>query len=508
MTSASSSSSSTSPVNPGSDQPSLSDLLEAMPIDECELDERVDSVSPSGAQQTALQKLLADLALRPVPTNRLSRLWILGSLQAKIGAAYFAWWLRKWYASADAREKQLNETHLKAAFRMLGGMSYLRGAAMKFGQVLANFPKVLPTEFAEVLGSLHFEAPPMHFSLLREFVRKELGADPEDLFEEFESEAFAAASLGQVHRARLKGSGRPVAVKVQYPNIARTIETDLKNLKAIFVPMRMHPDWDSLLDGYEDIRFMLGLECDYEHEAKNLRIARDAFRDRDDIVVPEVHDEWSTRRVLIMDYLEGKHLRAYLETNPSQAERNEFARRITYSHFRLSYGHHLLYADPHPGNYLFMDDGRLGLLDFGCCVQYSDEHVDYVEDVERAYLSGDPDEMRRVLIRGGRLSEKQQQDETRMQLMHDWAEWVWEPSLVDDGEEFDFGDASYFKRGAEIYGELCRRQYVRSEPLNTWLTRSFFGVRAILTELEAKFDYREIWKEHSDRYVMKGRDDG
>ena len=477
-----------------SDSPTVAELIDAMPLDEHE----IEITSGAGKYPQALQVLLADLALRPVPTNRLGRLWILGSLQAKVGAAYLAWWMRKWYRNADDRERTLNDAHLKAAFRMLGGMSYLRGAAMKFGQLLANYPEVMPTEFTEVLGSLHFEAPPMHFSLLREFASRELGRDPEEIFDEFEPQAFAAASLGQVHRARLKDSGRLVAVKVQYPNIARTINADRRNLKAICAPMRMLEDWDSLMDGYEDICRMLALECDYQHEAESLRIARQAFSDRTDIVVPKVHDEYSTKRILTMDYLEGKHLREYLATDPSQEDRNRFGELIAHSTFRLSYGALLLHADPHPGNYLFMDDGRLGLLDFGCCVRYSDEDLDYLDMVERAYRTGSEELVRKAMICASRMSRQQAADTERMELVTSWADWVWEPQLAD--ANFNFGDSAYIRRGAGIYSKLMQRRYIRSKPINIWLARTFFGIRAVLTELRANFNYRAIWKEYSDRY--------
>src|SRR4029079_9061406 len=144
-----------------------------------------------------LAELIAAAGRRPIPLGRFSRLWTLGTLQGKIAAAYTFWWLRGRWGGASERERRLNETHLKAAVQLLGTMSQLRGAVMKLGQILAHWPGVAPDEFADVLGRLHFQAPPMHFSLLREAVRSELGADPEELFAEFEPEAVAAASLGQ-----------------------------------------------------------------------------------------------------------------------------------------------------------------------------------------------------------------------------------------------------------------------------------------------------------------------
>ncbi|MCH7728833.1 MAG: AarF/ABC1/UbiB kinase family protein, partial [Planctomycetes bacterium] len=148
--------------------------------------------------QNALQEIIARLSHKPVPVGSVSRFLVLGSLQAKIAAAYLMHWIRSAFADVDEKQAQLNKTHLNAAIKVLGSMGYLRGAIMKVGQALAAYPNLLPDQFIDTLSSLQFEAPPMHYALLREHVRNELGKDPEEIFETFETKAFAAASLGQV----------------------------------------------------------------------------------------------------------------------------------------------------------------------------------------------------------------------------------------------------------------------------------------------------------------------
>jgi predicted unusual protein kinase regulating ubiquinone biosynthesis (AarF/ABC1/UbiB family) len=139
----------------------LNELIAALPAE-------ADQPTGAASLQDELTRVLACLGLKPVPVSRLGRLWILGSVHAKIAAAYLAYWVRTSFAAADEKERRLNETHLAAAIKLLGAMSYLRGSAMKVGQTLAAYPHIVPRQFMDTLTTLHFEAPPMHFSLVRE----------------------------------------------------------------------------------------------------------------------------------------------------------------------------------------------------------------------------------------------------------------------------------------------------------------------------------------------------
>jgi predicted unusual protein kinase regulating ubiquinone biosynthesis (AarF/ABC1/UbiB family) len=431
---------------------------------------------------------------RPVPAGRWSRFWTLGTLQGKIAAAYTFWWLRGMWQGADARERGLNEAHLRAAVQLLGTMSYLRGAVMKLGQVIAAWPGVAPQEFADLLGRLYFQAPPMHFSLLREQVRNELGAEPEELFESFETEAVAAASLGQVHRARLKGSGRMVAVKVQYPGIARAIRGDVTNIRALVTPMRLGQDGASILAQLGDIEEMLALETDYRREAENLRDAARLVEGIGGVVAPGVHEDVSSDRVLTMDWLDGVHLEGWLAGRPEQAERDRMGSLIVRCGMRMCYSGHMLYGDPSPGNYLFLRDGRLGLIDFGCVRRYTPEEVDYLVEAERAMFES-RESVRKALVRGADLTAKQQGDAERLRLMEAWYDWMNEPAVREG--LFDFGDPAYFRRGMEIWGELMRRRYARALPVNTWITRNFVGIRAMLQRMGARVEYGRILGEET-----------
>lgn len=462
-------------------QPQLSEVLKALPDD---LD-RSDAFD----NKASLQQLLKDLSGKPVPVGRFNRAWILGTLHAKIAAGYLAYWIRSSYVSADEKERRLNETHLKAALRLFGGMGYLRGAIMKIGQAMANYPHIVPDEYVELLSHLHFEAPPMHYSLLREMIHNELGKDPQELFEEFDTHAFAAASLGQVHRARLK-TGEEVAVKIQYPNIGQTIRDDFRNMSAILLPMRLHRDWDNIKEQLDDISESLTLETDYINEAQMLRIARSSFHKDEGIVVPRVHDQLSTNRILTMDYIEGDHLDAFLSTNPSQESRDHFGRLIMFCGLRLYYSKRLCYSDPHPGNYLFMEDGRLGLIDFGCCRILNDQEWEYYRSVQRGIDEGG-EALRESLIHSTVPVEGQKIDEDHITLLGDLTSWINDCLKMD--KPFDFGNEEYIKQGFEMISEFPRRRYFRGLPVNTWFLRSLMGVRVLCYRLKARVNMKKIY---------------
>ena len=462
--------------------PSVAELVAALP-------EGVDESEPTLAGP--LPALVESWSLRPVPVGRFRRLRMLGTLQAKIGAAYLFHWLRGWFKDADANQRMLAETHWRTALSVLDSMSYLRGAAMKVGQTLANFPDIMPREFVETLDQLHFDAPPMHWSLLREMVHNELGDDPENLFSSFDKRAFAAASLGQVHRAQLK-SGEQVAVKIQYPGIARTIRQDIRNLLVFMLPARLGRDWENTKDQLDDLRMRLERETDYEQEAAMLEQARSVFHEDDGIVVPRVFREYSTARVLTMERLEGMHLDEFLATHPSQERRNEFARKFLRAWYRLMYAGRLLYADMHPGNFVFMKDGRLGLIDFGFMLELDDTLWELFRKMDRPLTTGRRDERIAVLKEWSWISDDPA-DQERLRLSDEYADWSWR-SRYQQGA-FDFGDEADFRRGVDLFVEMVRKRYSRARPCTPVIARQHFGWRSILYRLGAKIDVTPIAEE-------------
>ena len=457
--------------------PSMSELMRALP----ELDEPA---------QDAREPLPA-ATMRPVPVGRWRRLRLLATLQAQIAAAYLFHWVRGWFLQADQRERMLAETHWKAALRLLDSMGYLRGAVMKVGQTLANFPDIVPRQFVETLDQLHYSAPPMHWALLREMVRNELGDDPENVFAWFDTHAFAAASLGQVHRARLT-TGQDVAVKIQYPGMARAIREDFRNFFLAVVTGRLNADWQNTKDQFHDLRARLEQETDYVAEAAVQEQVRSLFREDDGIVVPRVYPEYSTARILTMDRLDGVHIDKFMARDPSQEERNEFACKMMRAWARMVYAGRLSYADWHPGNFLFMDDGRLGVIDFGFVVAHGDEEWRLLRLMDRGMTTGRREDRIAAMKEWSCITDDPI-DADRLRLHDEFAEWCWLARYR--GVAFDFGDEVDFRRGVDLFIEMVRKRYNRARPSTPAFARMNFGVRSMLYRLKAKIDYRIIAEE-------------
>lgn len=460
--------------------PKFAELVAALP------DLEADEGSPG---EDPLREVLAGLAGRPCPEGALRRLWVFGGLQAQVALGYLAYWVRSWFLDAEQRERERAEAHLRAAIKMLRTMGYLRGAATKLGQALANFPDLLPDQIVETLERLHFEAPPMHFALLREHVRDELGQEPEEAFAAFDTRPFAAASLGQVHRAALK-SGQDVAVKVQYPAIGRTIRSDFRSLSAFMMPLRLGRGWEPLKAQFDEVRRVIEQETDYVREAEWQRRARSLFHEDDPIVVPRVHDELSTRRVLTMDFLDGVHVHDFLAGNPSQELRDHFGALIVQAGCRLHYAGRLVYADIHPGNFLFGADGRLGFLDFGCVRPYTDREWECCRLADLAIRGGEDDVVRAIRASLG-LVEGEETDPEPLARSVEFGRWMWRPYRHDG--PFDFGDSGWMREGVGLYVAVGRARVATPWlSVNAFTARWYFGMAAMLYRLRARVDLRAI----------------
>jgi len=296
-----------------------------------------------------------------VQGGRLRRLSRLAYLAARTTGDLLAAQARRKLSGADLPHDDLH----RAGERILATLGELKGAALKLGQALAMDPDALPEEARRVVARLLSQAPQrMDYPAVAEVIRAELGEPPEALFARFDPLPIAAASLGQVHSARLR-DGTEVVVKVQYPGVEKALESDLANA-AVFV--RGFALAGESLDGrpyYDELRASLLRELDYREEARQAESYAAAAARFPELVVPRVVRERSSRRVLCLTRLRGQHLLDFIEEKRTEAERFRVARLLVLAIWGPFYATRLIHADPHPGNFLVMDEGRLGVLDFG-----------------------------------------------------------------------------------------------------------------------------------------------
>ncbi|MGC4113929.1 MAG: AarF/ABC1/UbiB kinase family protein [Myxococcales bacterium] len=296
---------------------------------------------------------------RRIPRGRLRRLGKIVGMTTRVGAGMVAGQARKLLGDeGDAR--------LAAARRILDTLGELKGAALKVGQTMALISDQLPPEARAVVARLFSQAPTLPYEQIAEVIEAELGKPPEELFSEFSKEPFAGASLGQVHRARLK-SGEAVAVKVQYPGIESALEEDMRNAQAVLKAVGIG---GRLLDGreyFEEMRREITAELDYERELRLLEEFRGYLARWPDLVVPKAWKELCSRRVLTLELLEGPTLHEYVKGIDQIG--NEERLRVSEQLARAILGpfvyHRVIHGDAHPGNFVVMPEGKLGVLDYG-----------------------------------------------------------------------------------------------------------------------------------------------
>jgi predicted unusual protein kinase regulating ubiquinone biosynthesis (AarF/ABC1/UbiB family) len=318
-----------------------------------------------------------------ITSGRTRRMLSVGRLTTAVGSSYLWQALKRPFQSASRAERTLLEAHIRNAERIVSRSTELRGAFMKLAQMLSMRRDLFPVEALEVLSVVQSSAPPMPFTDVRRVLAEELGPSAERAFRRFEPEAFAAASLGQVHRAETR-SGEAVVVKVQYPGIADTVRQDVKNVKALIRVlttiardvMRQDINRDEVA---AELEARLHEELDYEHEAQNLERFRRLLADDPEVMIPRVYRKLTTRRVLTMSRLEGYPIQDIMAPGVDQKLKDWVAVKLFRLLWRQVLEFGVLHTDPHPGNYLVTHHPRLGILDFGAVRVFE-------PPIRRAYL--------------------------------------------------------------------------------------------------------------------------
>lgn len=465
--------------------------------------------------------MVAAMSDKRVSSSRLGRFTRLGWLGRK--ALPIAWKRLKETAEAPAEERgalaaKLLKKHSNIAdkaFRTLGDM---KGVALKVGQMLSYMDGAIPEEYSavyqDVLTRLQQQAPSLRWDRIRPVIEAELGP-LDETFTSIEQTPFAAASIGQVHRGVLQ-SGEAVAVKVQYPGVDRAMVADLKNadtFRAMLTPFLSMMGAGRDTRGYvkeimAEVRQKLLEELDYEREATNQTRFHELLAGDPEVVVPRIFQPHSTKRVLVSELIAGRTLRQVCDED-DQERRNRYAVILTRTMIDCLHVHGLFNADPHPGNYLFLDDGRVCFLDYGCVKEIPDwMRHDIQHNLRlaiRATRTEDPADWARFDDQIARAFKLDRTDDKMFRLYREMILYIMRPALRPG--PFDFTTA-YTKESIDRVldgiketvwgrGKLPRIPNVPPVPPDyTFLNRLQWGFFSILTMLRARFDWHALVPPH------------
>jgi predicted unusual protein kinase regulating ubiquinone biosynthesis (AarF/ABC1/UbiB family) len=337
----------------------------------------------------------------------------------------------KLFASQERTNAVVAAAQVGFARQIVEALGELKGFAMKVGQMASYVDFALPEEAREVLASLQTSTRPMAPGLVAQVVLEELGATPLTLFAEWSPRPFAAASIGQVHRARLK-TGEPVAVKVQYPGIAQAIRADLKNTALLDRAARLIFRAQQPGVILDELRERFLEECDYRVEASNQEEFRRLWAGRRGVTVPRVYTDLTSERVLVTELCQGERLPAFL-ARATQAARNRAGALIWDFAFESVFRHRIFNGDPHPGNFLFTAGGVI-FLDFGCVKRFDLPHVERWGGFVRATLERDAVRANRLWMEMGMTPDPSRYDfDYHQRMIHT----LYEPWLLDQPFRFD-----------------------------------------------------------------------
>ncbi|RMD65355.1 MAG: AarF/ABC1/UbiB kinase family protein [Alphaproteobacteria bacterium] len=366
---------------------------------------------------------------------------------------------------------------------VLGG---LKGPLMKTAQILATIPDALPPEYAEELRQLQSNAPPMGWHFVRRRMRSELGPDWQTRFRHFERRAAAAASLGQVHRA-VAHDGRTLACKLQYPDMASTVEADLGQLRIAFSIYRRY---DRAIDPsaiYEELAMRLREELDYEREARHLRLYRTMLTGEAGVHVPEVVPELSTARLLTMTWLEGRPLLDVARTCADPELRNRVALNMFRAWYVPFYFYGVIHGDPHLGNYSVREDGTINLLDFGCIRVFRPPFVKGVIDLYHALRDNDE----ALAVAAYESWGFRDMSRELLETLNIWARFLYAPLLEDRPQRIMDSDSGLY--GARVAGEvhraLRRLGGVRPPREFVLMDRAAIGLGSVFMHLKAEINW-------------------
>lgn len=418
-----------------------------------------------------------------IPTSKVARATQFVKTGVKIGGNYLKYNVKKMVDPSLTKE----QLHTDNATDIYESLSQLKGSALKVAQMLSMDRNVLPRAYVDRFQMSQYSAPPLSGPLVVKTFRNLFGKTPGEMFDTFETQALNAASIGQVHLATK--DGKKLAVKIQYPGVANSISSDLKMVKPMAVRLFGLNETD--IERYMgEVESKLLEETDYDLELKRSVEISEACAHIPDLVFPAYYPEYSGSRILTMDWLDGKHLKDFMLTNPSQKVRDKIGQALwDFYDFQV---HQLrqVHADPHPGNFLMRADGTMGVIDFGCVKVIPDFFYDNYFALINPDTVEDEPKTQGIFYNLEFLVKEDTEADKKMfsDLFKKMIGLLGKPFAVD---EFDFGDETYFDSVYAFADELAKVEELKNSKVargsqhGLYINRTYFGLYSLLNELKA-----------------------
>ena len=428
-----------------------------------------------------------------IPTSKMGRAMKLVGAGAKVGGNYLKYYAKKTINSETTKE----ELHNDNATDIYQSLSKLKGSALKVAQMLSMDKNLLPRAYTDKFAMSQYSAPPMSGPLVVRTFQKSVGKSPFDVFDQFETQCTAAASIGQVHKA-IK-DGKILAVKVQYPGIAGSIQSDLRMVKPVANAMFGLPEKE-MQKYFQEVEEKLIEETNYTLELQRSQEISTSCTNIPDVFFPVYYPEYSSSKVLVMDWLEGDHLKEFLDKKPSQEVKNRVAQALWDFYNHQLHTALAIHADPHPGNFLLQEDGRVGVIDFGCVkVVPEDFYYHYfpllVPEIRNNQAVVDQ------LLSHIEIIFPQDSPAVKVELQTAFLEMTALLSRPFESQKFQFTNGfidEIYAKGEEIYQipEVKRPTQPRGSKHALYVNRTYFGIYSMMADLQAEIStHADLWSD-------------
>ena len=419
-----------------------------------------------------------------IPVSKVQRAAKFISTGAKVGGNYVKHYAKKMVNPSMNKD----ELHQNNASDIYNSLSELKGSALKVAQMMSMDKNLLPRAYQDKFTMAQYSAPPLSYPLVVKTFQKYFQQTPEQLFDTFTRSAVNAASIGQVHQAT-KG-GKTLAIKIQYPGIADSVSSDLRLVRPF--ALRLLNMNEKELDHYMgEVEERLLEETDYNLEIARSREISEACAHIPNIRFPKYYDELSSDQIITMDWIEGKHIKEWMDTNPSQEARNKVGQALWDCYHHQVHNLNQVHADPHPGNFIIQEDGTLGIIDFGCVkVIPKDFYTGYFSLIKKDLLINEA-ELNQIFYDLEFISDKDTDVEKAFfsAIFSEMIALLGTPFHV---EKFDFSDNEFFNQifqlGDRIANDKMFRKsnQARGSRHGLYVNRTYFGIYNLLNQLHAE----------------------